>query len=548
MSKRRKTRKNWIEILIISLACVAVAVLVGIYVYTQFRASATKNMIENQSDRYYSVLYVDYDDTLILSDMYGEGLVRKLPVEPTREGYTFAGWTSEDSNSTLTTEQTQKLIIVKDTLFRAVYNPIMQTVRYLDNDYSTIAELEYTFEEELPKIANPQKEGYFFTGWDTSVNGKVTTKVAMYLEEDSKYYYRVGTKYYQYMSEALVDINKLNQEINYLDWVDGVRNDTLPEDRIIYLFRDNYDYQDISSYQYITLRLVDNITMYGGWATQYTTLSIGNSYVYIDANDYALTLTTDERDTSYPDKDLFTIVSNQDTAVFISGSLKIDGKAFINSNEQQSELKYPITLLDGEIVCKDFSIVKNNLALRLEGDSSLDMIINWIPTEYSETDYLVVSDNLLNKTIKVNVNVGVKYLKTGLKDIDTYNYRISNDDMPFEVVSEEPQTFGTDITEQATGTETLVFNARYLNTQLDETYTQIKISFAGFTSIETSNQFDLIFTKGDDGIYRTNITTVEYISSMTIELTAIKPTLMITVQGNGEWYYETLIITKIEAR
>jgi uncharacterized repeat protein (TIGR02543 family) len=94
-----------------------------------------------------------------------EGITLK---NPTREGYTFAGWTGTelDEASMNVTIATGKY---GERSYTATWTPIIYTITY-DLDGGQLAQgdtnpVEYTIESEGITLKNPTKDGYDFAGW-----------------------------------------------------------------------------------------------------------------------------------------------------------------------------------------------------------------------------------------------------------------------------------------------------------------------------------------------------------------------------------------------
>ncbi len=104
----------------------------------------------------YTVTFVDYDGSVIGTDgvLYGRGA--EAPVPPTRAGYTFTGWDREfdpvTGNITVT----------------AQYEINRYTVRFLDYDGTEIDSQTVDYNTAATAPADPKRDGYTFTGWDTS--------------------------------------------------------------------------------------------------------------------------------------------------------------------------------------------------------------------------------------------------------------------------------------------------------------------------------------------------------------------------------------------
>ena len=107
----------------------------------------------------YSVTFKDWDGTVLKTETVQSGKTATAPADPTRDGYTFAGWDKSFNN------------IVTDTVVTATYTlntPVVQyyTVTFQDHD-GTVLKTQ-TVENGCAATAptSPNRHGYIFTGWD----------------------------------------------------------------------------------------------------------------------------------------------------------------------------------------------------------------------------------------------------------------------------------------------------------------------------------------------------------------------------------------------
>ncbi|MBQ7597977.1 MAG: InlB B-repeat-containing protein [Clostridia bacterium] len=93
-------------------------------------------------------------------------------INPTREGYTFAGWTGTDL-AEATTEVTIPTGSTGNRTYTATWTPVTYTLTYeLDGGSVTGNPATYTIESDAITLINPTKEGYDFAGWSgTDING-----------------------------------------------------------------------------------------------------------------------------------------------------------------------------------------------------------------------------------------------------------------------------------------------------------------------------------------------------------------------------------------
>ena len=124
----------------------------------------------------------DGSDITIKQIKYGDK-VEDLPANPSKDGYTFAGWTDQDGNNI-----TNNTVITK---------PITITAQYTINNYTISYDLKggslpqgktnptnYNIESDDITLNNPTKQGYTFIGW-TGSNGEVAN-VNVTIETGSK--------------------------------------------------------------------------------------------------------------------------------------------------------------------------------------------------------------------------------------------------------------------------------------------------------------------------------------------------------------------------
>ncbi|MBQ9949937.1 MAG: InlB B-repeat-containing protein, partial [Clostridia bacterium] len=117
------------------------------------------NMPANDVDVYgtfvintYTVTFIDHDGTVIATQEVEHGGDAEAPENPTREGYTFTGW---DKDFTSVTE---------DMTVTAQYTVNVYTLSYYV-DGELYEEVEYAYGAAITPIAEPTREGYTFSGW-----------------------------------------------------------------------------------------------------------------------------------------------------------------------------------------------------------------------------------------------------------------------------------------------------------------------------------------------------------------------------------------------
>jgi uncharacterized repeat protein (TIGR02543 family) len=116
------------------------------------------------------VTFIDYNNDNLGTDNVPYGGDATAPNDPTREGYTFTGWSPSYDN--VTTE----LTVV------AQYRINTFTVTFVDHDGDVIDRQTVDWNTGADAPENPTRDGYKFTGWDVPFNRitKDTTVTAQY--------------------------------------------------------------------------------------------------------------------------------------------------------------------------------------------------------------------------------------------------------------------------------------------------------------------------------------------------------------------------------
>lgn len=102
-------------------------------------------------------------DTLVITDK-----------EPTRKGYKFLGWSKDSTAVTVDYNTGDSYSTDENMSLYAVWEPIVYTVTFYDDDGTVISEKEYKYQELLKAPEAPVKESdgtyeYAFAGWDSEL-------------------------------------------------------------------------------------------------------------------------------------------------------------------------------------------------------------------------------------------------------------------------------------------------------------------------------------------------------------------------------------------
>lgn len=108
----------------------------------------------------YTVEYVDYDGTVLLSTTVKDGEAAPIPEKiPERKGYTFAGWNNDPSE------------IHSNVTMTAIYTKNVYTVAFVDWSNESVVLQQYKYGDPIlpPEVNAPT--GMVFKGWDILLDG-----------------------------------------------------------------------------------------------------------------------------------------------------------------------------------------------------------------------------------------------------------------------------------------------------------------------------------------------------------------------------------------
>ena len=127
-------------------------------------------VIAQYSINTYTVTFKDWDGTTLKVQTVNHGSAATAPANPTREGYTFTGWSTDFSN------------VTSDLTVIAQYSINTYTVTFKDWDGTTLKVQTVNHGSAATAPANPTREGYTFTGWSTDFSNVTSdlTVIAQY--------------------------------------------------------------------------------------------------------------------------------------------------------------------------------------------------------------------------------------------------------------------------------------------------------------------------------------------------------------------------------
>jgi fimbrial isopeptide formation D2 family protein/uncharacterized repeat protein (TIGR02543 family) len=104
----------------------------------------------------YTVIFKDYDGSVIKTQKVEYGKDATAPKDPTRAGYTFTGWDKSFTN------------VTKNLTVNAKYTIKKYTVTFKDYDGSVIKAQTVSYGGDATAPKSPTRSGYTFTGWSKS--------------------------------------------------------------------------------------------------------------------------------------------------------------------------------------------------------------------------------------------------------------------------------------------------------------------------------------------------------------------------------------------
>jgi uncharacterized repeat protein (TIGR02543 family) len=236
----------------------------------------------------------------VASVMQDSGNTVTKPSDPTRAGYGFGGWYSDED---LETEYEFDTEVTKDITLYAKWTATNYTITY-DLDGGTVATANpttYTIESADITLTNPTREGYGFAGWTGTDLTEATQKVTIAKGSTGNKSYRAT------WTERVTITFNTNGGSNVASVTQDSGNTvTKPADptRTGYGFDGWYSDEDLGTEYDFSTEVTRDITLYAKWtATNYTitydldggTVATANPGTYtIESDDITLTNPTRE--------------------------------------------------------------------------------------------------------------------------------------------------------------------------------------------------------------------------------------------------------------
>lgn len=220
------------------------------------------------------VIFDSNGGSAIDSQVVAENNVPDEPGDPTREGYTFYGWFTD--NGTFLNEYDFLTSITEDTALYAKWLVNSYTLQFVDYDGSVLQTADYDFDADLSGVSAPEdptREGYTFVDWDASVPATMPSNDITITATYSINQYTIT-----FDENEGVDIPDITQ-----DYGTTVEEPTDP-------VRDGYAFAGWFSDEILTTPYVfdtmpaENITLYAGWDIITYTITYNNLLGIAHAN------------------------------------------------------------------------------------------------------------------------------------------------------------------------------------------------------------------------------------------------------------------------
>jgi len=181
---------------------------------------------------------------------------------PTKDGYTFAGWYS---NSPLTSPYTFTTMPARHLVVYAKWNLINYNITYnLDGGTNGANETTYTVDDENITLVNPTKDGYNFVGWYTSIDfsGESITSIDVSNERDITLYAKWGPNEFSLTFMLNDEANEIITTVNQIGSIITAIDDP---DKNGYTFDGWYSDDTYTSVYSFSTMPAEDVTVYAKW-------------------------------------------------------------------------------------------------------------------------------------------------------------------------------------------------------------------------------------------------------------------------------------------
>ena len=224
----------------------------------------------------YTVSFNTFSESTIESKTVKYNTTIKAPTAPTKEGYTFDGWYSDENFVNKFNFNTP---ITANTTLYAKWNALQFNVTFNTNGGNTINPLVVDYNTVLNSLEVPTKEGYTFEGWYTNSsltskynNTPITVNITLYAK----------WKINEYTVSFNVNGNITTQKVNYNEKVTKPADPSITNGNFAGWYIDN-TYNTLFNFDTL---ITANITLYAKISTKpIATFYVDNAiYDYVEAD------------------------------------------------------------------------------------------------------------------------------------------------------------------------------------------------------------------------------------------------------------------------
>lgn len=162
----------------------------------------------------YPVTYKDYNGQILKTQNVQKYNNASPPVNPTRTGYTFTGWSTNSNN------------ITGARTITAQYQINYYTVRYLDYNNTVLKTQSVPYTSNAYPPSNPARVGYTFTGWNNNgtnitANRDITAQYKInnyYVSFNTMGGSAVSTQTVTYQAKVAKPVNPTRSNYKFMGW------------------------------------------------------------------------------------------------------------------------------------------------------------------------------------------------------------------------------------------------------------------------------------------------------------------------------------------
>ncbi|NLZ61530.1 MAG: hypothetical protein GX904_01895, partial [Acholeplasmataceae bacterium] len=208
----------------------------------------------------YTISFESNGGSPVASITQNIGTTVTKPTDPTKEGYSFDGWYSDES---LTTAYTLTTMPAENITLYAKWNPIIYGITYvLDNGINGANPSDYTIETAKIILADPTKEGNTFNGWfnNAELTGSQITEIPQGTTGDITLYAKWTVNQYTISFESNGGSPVASITRNF-----GTTVRRPMATKTGYTFRGWYSDESLTTIYTFTTMPAENITLYAKW-------------------------------------------------------------------------------------------------------------------------------------------------------------------------------------------------------------------------------------------------------------------------------------------